>query len=107
MLRIYPVLLELVRELGPVLKQLQRRDVDLARQFRRALTSAPLNVAEGSYNRGGNRPARYHTALGSLREALACLEVAEALGYLPAIEPEVRGRFAHVIGTLVKLVGGH
>ena len=89
------------------MKELERRDADLARQCRRALCSAPLNVAEGSYNRGGNRGARYHTALGSLREALACFEVAEALGYLPEIDVELRQRFDRVLGTLVKLVGGH
>ena len=107
MLRIYPVLLELVRTVGPLVHQLERRDPDLARQCRRALASAPLNVAEGSYNRGKNRPARYHTALGSLREALACLEVAAALGYLPEVEPALKARFDHVLGTLVRLVGGH
>jgi four helix bundle protein len=107
MLRIYPVLLQLVRAVRPLVHELERRDPDLARQCRRALASAPLNVAEGSYNRGKNRPARYHTALGSLREALACLEVAAALGYLPDVDPELRARFDHVLGTLVRLVGGH
>jgi four helix bundle protein len=107
MLRIYPVLLELVRTVRPLVQELERLDPDLARQCRRALASAPLNVAEGSYNRGRNRPARYHTALGSLREALACLEVAAALGYLPEVEPELRRQFDHVLGTLVRLVGGH
>ena len=107
MLRIYDVLLDLVRSVGPLVKQIERRDPDLARQCRRALASAPLNLSEGSYNRGGNRPARYHTALGSLREALACLEVAAALGYLPEVDPALRGRFDHVLGTLVRLVGGH
>jgi four helix bundle protein len=86
---------------------LARRDVDLARQFRKALTSGPLNVAEGSYSRGKNRVARYHNALGSVRETLSCLEVAAALGYLPEVDDELRGRFDHVIGTLVRLVGGH
>lgn len=107
MLRIYPVLLELVRSLGPLVKQLERHDPDLAKQCRKALSSAPLNVAEGSYNRGKNRPARYHTALGSLREVLACFEVAAALGYLPDVDPVLRRRFDHVLGTLVRLVGGH
>src|SRR5262249_18842763 len=70
MLRIYPVILELVHLLRPLLKELERHDPDLARQCRRALTSVPLGVAEGSYSRGRNRAARYHTALGSLREVL-------------------------------------
>ena len=107
MLRIYSVLLDLVRDLLPLLKELARKDPDLARQCRRALTSAPLNVAEGSYSRGKNRAARYHNALGSLREVLACLEVAAALGYLPEVDRVLRGRFDHILGTLVRLVGGH
>jgi four helix bundle protein len=107
MLRIYPVLLQLVRSLRPIVKELERHDPDLAKQCRKALCSAPLNVAEGSYNRGKNRKARYHTALGSLREVLACLEVAAALGYLSEVDPALRGRFDHVLGTLVRLVGGH
>lgn len=107
MLRIYPVLLQLVRSLRPLVKELERSDPDLARQCRRALCSAPLNVAEGSYSRGKNRAARYHTALGSLREVLACLEVAAALGYSPDVDPALRARFDHILGTLVRLVGGH
>ena len=107
MLRIYPVLLDLVRRVVPLIKEIERRDPDLARQCRRALGSALLNVAEGSYNRGRNRIARYHTALGSLREVLAGLEVAVAFGYIPHIEPELQDRFNHVLGTLVRLVGGH
>ncbi len=105
MLRIYDVLLKLVRDMGPVLGELERKDADLARQCRRALVSAPLNVAEGSYSRGKNRVARYHTALGSLRETLACVEVAVALGYVADVDPEVRRRFDQVIGTLVRLIG--
>ena len=105
MLRIYFVLLELIRALRPLVRELERRDADLARQCRRALCSAPLNVAEGSYSQGRNRVARYHTALGSLREALACFETAEAMGYLPDLDPTLRGRFDHVLGTLVRLCG--
>ncbi len=107
MLRIYPVLLDLVRFVRPLIKELERHDPDLARQCKRAISSAPLNVAEGSYSRGKNRAARYHTALGSLREVLACFEVGAALGYLPGVEPELRRRFDHVLGTLVRLAGGH
>jgi four helix bundle protein len=106
MLRIYPVLLDLIRSLRPLLADLERHDSDLARQCRRALASVPLNVAEGSYSRGRNRASRYHNALGSLREVLACFEAAEALGYSAEIEPALRGRFDHVLGTLVRLACG-
>src|SRR5262249_9462265 len=105
--RIYPVLLDLVRTLRPMVKNLERHDADLARQCRKALTSSSLNMAEGSYGRGKNRAARYHTSLGSLREVLACFEVAAALGYVPEVEQDLRQRFDHVLGTLVRTVGGH
>jgi four helix bundle protein len=103
MLRIYAVLLDLIRSLKPLLQELERHDSDLSRQCRRALTSVPLNLAEGSYSRGRNRQARYHTALGSLREVLACFEVAAALGYTEEIDPALRERFDHILGTLVRL----
>ena len=104
MLRIYPVLLELVRFVRPLVKELERRDPDLARQCRRALSSAPLNVAEGSYSQGRNRHARYHNALGSLREALACFEVGAAMGYLPEVEATLRRRPVHPAAAPVVLV---
>src|SRR5262245_10874124 len=106
MLRIYPVMLELVRSVTPLVRELERCDPDLAKQCKRALASGPLNMAEGSYSRGRNRSARYHNAAGSVREALACFEVAAAMGYLPEIDPTLRVRFNQIIGTLVRLVGG-
>ena len=105
MLRIYDVLLDLVRQLRPLLKELEQKDADLARQCRRALASAPLNLAEGSGSCGRNRLVRYHTALGSMREVRACFEVAAALGYVADLDAALERRFDHVIGTLVRLTG--
>src|SRR5258708_29128639 len=102
MLRIYPVVLELIRDVRPLLARLEERDCDLGRQCRRALASVPLNLAEGTYSRGGNRMARYHNALGSAREALACFETGIAFVYLECIEPSALAQFNHVIGTLVR-----
>ena len=79
MLRIYPVILEVLKKLQPVLRRIELKDRDLGRQLRRCSSSIALNVAEGMYSRGKNRGARYHTALGSARETLACLEVGDAL----------------------------
>ena len=104
MLRIYPVILDLLRTLQPLLHAIERHDADLGRQMRRAMQSSALNTSEGMYSRGRNRQARYHTALGSVREVLSVLEVAAVFGYLPPVEAELGERFDVVIGTLVKLV---
>jgi four helix bundle protein len=103
MLRIYPVILQLVSELRPVLDRIDKRDADLGRQARRALTSVPLNACEGTASSKGTRRARYESAHGSAHEVRACLEVAVALGYLEAIDAGVLDRLGRVICTLRKL----
>ena len=100
MLRIYDTSLDVVRAVQPLLSAIGRSDPDLERQLRRAVTSVPLNIAEGSYSRGRNRNARYATATGSMREVLAGLEVAEILGYV-TVPLELRDRIDFVIATLV------
>ena len=104
MLRIYAELLGLVREVRGEVEAIGKVDPDLARQLRRCLASAPLNVAEGSLSQGQNRRARYFNALGSLREAMACLECAEAAGYLGPMREPVRAGFRKGIGTLYRVV---
>ena len=103
MLRIYPIVLETLSSVRGLIVQIERRDSDLARQLRRAGASVALNLAEGMYSRGKNRQARYHTALGSARETLACLEVAHALGYVAMLDAAVVARLRRVVGTLVRL----
>jgi four helix bundle protein len=103
-LKIYPVVLELVRKLAPVVRSLKGLSPALADQMERALISIPLNVAEGAYSRGRNRQARFQTAAASARETLACLETAEALGFAGPVAPEVTALFNRVIGTLVRLI---
>lgn len=92
---------------------MRSRSRALGDQLERALISIPLNVAEGAYSRGKNRQARYHSALGSAREAtrfaipegvLACFATAEALGWVGPLDPELVRLFDQVIGTLVRLV---
>jgi len=103
MLRIYGTILELLRMLRPIIREIERRDPDLARQTRRAATSIALNTAEGSGSQGRLRRARYFNALGSANETRACVEVAAALGYIGEIDAPVRARLNQVIGTLVRL----
>ena len=102
-LRIYSVAIEMVRELRPLIEKIKTRDSNLADQMRRAVTSIPLNLQEGAYSHGGNVRARFHTALGSAAEVRACLDVAEALGYVQSIDAELRDRLDCVIATLHKL----
>ncbi len=104
MLNIYPIVLETLRLSQPLARRIAKSDPDLARQLRRASSSIVLNLAEGQYSRGKNREARYHSALGSARETLACFEVALALGYIRELSPDIKTRFNRIIGTLVRLV---
>ena len=106
MLNIYPVVIELIGTLRPLLSQIERRDRDLGRQLRRASASVALNLAEGMYSRGELRTARYHSALGSMREVESCLEVARAFGYVRNLEHSVASTVNRIIGTLVRLVEG-
>jgi len=55
------------------------------------------------YSRGQGRNARYHSALGSAREALACLEVAAVCGYVDE-DPDVNDQLDRIVATLVRLV---
>src|SRR2546429_281898 len=102
-LRIYSVILTTIGMLTEEMERIGRRDVDLENQMRRAAAGMALNVSEGSYSRGRNAQARFHTALGSARETLACVEVGVALGYLPAVRAEVLQRMQQILGTLTKL----
>ena len=103
-LKIYAVVLELVRQLGPVVPVLRARSSALGDQFERALISVPLNLAEGAYSRGKNRQVRYQSACASAREALACWETAQALGWVGPMDTQLVGLFQRVIGTLVRLI---
>jgi four helix bundle protein len=104
MLHIYSTVLEIISILRTPITVIERKDRDLARQLRRASSSIALNLAEGTYSRGKNRAARYHTALGSARETWACLEVAHAAGYIKPLDAALLARMNQVIGTLVRLV---
>ena len=102
-LRIYGVVLETVAMLREEMETIERRDVDLGRQMRRAAASVALNISEGSYSRGRNAQLRFHSALGSARETLACVEVGVALGYVRGVRPEIHARMQQILGTLTNL----
>lgn len=103
MLSIYPVSLAVCSACVPVIDRLRRRDADLARQLQRAVTSVPLNIAEGDGQSGGHRKQRHMTALGSAREVAACLDVARAMGHVERDDLELRAKLGRVIGVLVRV----
>ncbi|MGO8997795.1 MAG: four helix bundle protein [Polyangiaceae bacterium] len=103
MLSIYAVILDVVRGLRPVIGEIERKDPDLGRQMRRATSSVALNVSEGMYSRGRSQAARYHTAMGSMRETLSCIEVGIALGYVNAVEATLLDQIDRIVATLYKL----
>jgi four helix bundle protein len=104
MLRIYPVVLDMVAGAAAVAEQIERRDVDLAKQMRRAAASVALNTAEGMANTGGHKRQRYQSALGSAREVMACVDVAKAMRYIGSVDEALLDRLNHVIATLIRLV---
>jgi four helix bundle protein len=83
-----------IERLRPLVERIARRDRGLADQVRRAATSVVLHLAEGAYNAGGHRRARFEsgswTCGRSANEAHcgAALRVAPAWGYVA--EPEAR-----------------
>jgi len=100
MLRIHETAIELVREVMPLIREIERRDGDLAGQARRALMSTPLNIAEGSEQPGKRRALHYRIALGSARETWSALQAAEAAEYIGAPSKDLKNKFDQVIGTL-------
>ena len=73
-LKIYDETIQMCREMALVVRQIEKRDGDLARQLRRAASSVSLNCSEGSYSLKGHERARWHTAMGSAAEVRSIVE---------------------------------
>jgi len=78
----YTNALDLVRSLAPIVEALRSHNADLADQLVRAGTSVVLNVAEGSKRSGGDIRKFYSYAHGSASEIRACLDTADAWGWI-------------------------
>ncbi|MDC0745023.1 hypothetical protein [Polyangium mundeleinium] len=55
-------------------------------------------------NHAGTKRQRYASSLGSAREVLACVQVAQAMRYIGTVDARVLDRMDHVIATLGRLV---
>ncbi len=107
MLKIYADALEVVRELVPYVAEIDRHDPDLTRQLKKARTSIPLNIAEGSHARGARRNVHYSFAKGSANECIAVLEAAHASGYIRTLPAPIIEKLRKIMGTLYNCIGGH
>jgi len=74
-------IIAIIQRARPLIEAIGRQDRELESQLHRALNSIPLNVAEGCGAHAGNARLRFRTALGSLYESQAALQVAAAWGY--------------------------
>jgi four helix bundle protein len=90
--------------LGPLSARIAAHDRDLAVQLKRAAASILLNLAEGHGSSRGNRRARYESAVGSARETLAELHVAQAWTYLQPSDDAIIDEVDHLFATLVRFV---
>ena len=82
----YDLALDLVGALPPTLATFKRHSKRLFVQLEDAVTSIPLNIAEGSGRVGGDRLHHFRIAYGSLKEVGAALACAKRLGWI-AEEP--------------------
>jgi hypothetical protein len=103
MLDIYRVVLEVIRDLRPVLEELRRKSPALHDQLERALTTVVLGIAEGSRSRGRNRPAHYQRGAASMDESIGVIDAGLAFGYLASFDRRTRDKMGHVVGVLVKV----
>ena len=103
MLRIYPVILDWLETLSPVIRAIGRVDRGLADQLRRSSTAVALNVAEGMGATGRVKTNAYRVALREMREASAAIDVAGRLGYAKITGLAELDRQSRITGTLVKL----
>ena len=99
-LKVYEVSLEMIEHVRPLMGRVANHDRAasrgaqpdnagaLADQLRRAASSVPLNIAEGSASHAGNKKARYRTAAGSAAEVGAALDVAVAWRFVTKEEAE-------------------
>src|SRR5690349_1933707 len=103
-MKIYSIWLLIVAFIYRLARRVAVDDKDLARQMRRAASSAALNLAEGMHGQGGHRIARFHVAMGSARETRACLDVCIAAQFIDRKKIEVElDRIDHVIASLYNL----
>ena len=99
---IHDFVIETIRLLAPVVRDIAKHDRDLADQMRRALSSVALNLSEGAGYQRGNRRLRFETACGSAKESRSAYEVAASFGYV-ALDDRLVDRLDRIAATMYRL----
>jgi four helix bundle protein len=93
----------MLRELRPVIAEIERRDDDLGQRMRRAGSGVAVNCAEAQSSRGKHQQMRLSMALDSMRDAMECLDAARAFGYTQPLDGAVTRRMGRIYGMLSRL----
>ncbi|HUS26849.1 MAG TPA: four helix bundle protein [Kofleriaceae bacterium] len=78
----YDVTIELLHALRPILKRIEAREADLAKQLRRAAASTLQNICEANKRVNRDRANRFRVASGEAAEVKGSLEAAVAFEYI-------------------------
>jgi four helix bundle protein len=92
---------ELAVEARSLVVPIARRDQELAKRLKRAFDGVPEHIAEGMCSTGRTKRQEYGAALGSAREALACVRAAESVGYLPDDPRSITARVQKLLDRIL------
>jgi four helix bundle protein len=83
-LKCYLRLLDVAKTVPTIVRRIPRGEGYLVDQFKRALTSAILNLAEGNGRTSVKERNRFFDiSLASISETIACVDIFESFGNLP------------------------
>jgi hypothetical protein len=94
----------LASDVRVLLSPIARRDQDLAKRLRRACDEVPLHLAEGMCSTGRVKRLEYGAAVGSAREALACVRAATSVGLLRDGDGGLALRLERLLGRIVGML---
>jgi four helix bundle protein len=97
MTTLYMESVALASDVRSLLAPIMRKDQGLGRRLKRAADEVPEHLAEGMSNTGRVRRSEYGAALGSAKEALACVRAAASVGYLSERERLIEGRLEQLM----------
>jgi four helix bundle protein len=94
----------LAADVRALLSPIARRDQELAKRLRRACDEVPLHLAEGMCSTGRVKRLEYGAAVGSAREALACVRAAASVGLLTGGDAGVSERLERLLRRILSML---